>query len=63
MQVYLEKEDKTIESSAKTVKELLNELKLNPTIVLVARNDELVTEDTKLSDKDKILIYPVISGG
>ncbi len=63
MQVHLEKEDKSIESNAKTVKELLEELKINPTTVIVSKNDELVTEDEPLENKDIIKILPVISGG
>jgi len=63
MDVHLEREDRIIQSNAKTVKELLKELNLNPTIVLVSKNDELIIEETKLNDKDIIKIFPVISGG
>jgi len=63
MDVHIEREDRIIQSNAKTVKELLKELNLNPTIVLVSKNDELIIEETKLNDKDIIKIFPVISGG
>ncbi len=63
MEVFIEREDKAKEVKAKTVKELLSKLKINPITVLVAKNNELVTEDAKLSDKDKVKIISVISGG
>ena len=63
MQVYLVREKKTIESNAKSVGELLSELKLNPTTFLVSKNEELVSENEQLDPKDSIKIIPVISGG
>ncbi len=63
MEVFIEREDKAKEVKAKTVKELLSKLNINPITVLVAKNNELVTEDAKLNDKDKIKIISVISGG
>lgn len=63
MQVYLVREKKTIESNAKSVRELLLELKLNPTTFLVSKNEELVSEKEQLDPNDSIKIIPVISGG
>lgn len=63
MEVYIEREDKTVEIEAKTAKELLEKLKINPTTVLVVRNDSLITEKSELKDSDKIKLIPVISGG
>ncbi|MBI2575323.1 MoaD/ThiS family protein [Candidatus Woesearchaeota archaeon] len=45
------------------VAELLSELKINPETVLVAKNNELVTADDELGDKDEVRILSVISGG
>ncbi|MEK6837493.1 MAG: MoaD/ThiS family protein [Nanoarchaeota archaeon] len=42
---------------------MLQRLKLNPSAVLVARSNSLVTEDDELSDKDEVKILSVISGG
>jgi len=61
--VYLEKEEKTIKIDELSVKEILKKLKINPTTVIIAKNSELITEDVKLSQDDKIKIFPVISGG
>ena len=63
MQVYIEREDKIVEVEADNVKELLEKLKINPTTVLITKNNTLVTEKSILSNKDKIKIIPVISGG
>jgi thiamine biosynthesis protein ThiS len=56
-----EKEINIKESSL--VKDLLEELKINPVTVIVARNNEVISENEKLSKQDKIKILPVISGG
>lgn len=63
MKVFIEKEDKTKEVKAKTIKEVLAKLKINPETVLTVVNDELVTEDKKLSNKDEVKLLSVISGG
>ena len=64
MKVYIErkKETKEIKFSGNGL-ELLKELKLNPQAVLIAKNGEIVTEDTELSDGDSIKILSVVSGG
>jgi sulfur carrier protein ThiS len=64
MKLYVERENKHRKLKfSGTVSQLLQKLKLNPTAVLVARNNELVAESDKLSDKDDIKILSVISGG
>ena len=45
------------------VADLLKSLKINHTSVIVARNDELITEDIELKDNDDVKILSVISGG
>ena len=64
MQVHIERENRTrtIKFSG-TVKALIKALKINPATVIVTRNNELVTEDVRLSNKDKIKILSIISGG
>jgi len=42
---------------------LLDKLKINPVTVIVSRENELITEEERLKDKDKIRILSVISGG
>ncbi|MBI5391433.1 MoaD/ThiS family protein [Candidatus Woesearchaeota archaeon] len=63
MKVYIErtKEQKIIEAG--DCKELLQKLKINPTTVLIARNGQLITEQTKLNSQDEIKLISVISGG
>lgn len=61
--ILLEKEGETKKIEASTLKEVYQKLKINPTVVLATRDDELIIESTKLSPKDKIKIIPVISGG
>lgn len=63
MKVLIEKTNKTINIEAKTVKDLLIKLKLNPTTVLITRNNEIILESEKLNKNDKIKILSVISGG
>ena len=45
------------------VTDLLKKLDINPVTVIVSRNNELILEDEKLNDNDKIKILSVISGG
>lgn len=63
MKVFIDKTNEIKEIEAKTVKELLLKLKINPTTVIVARNNELVIEEQILSSKDEIKVLSVISGG
>lgn len=53
----------TVDFSGKTVKDLLAELRINPETVLVVRQGEVVPEETLLTDKDRIELLSVISGG
>ena len=64
MQVFIERENlnKNLKFNGKVLK-LLEKLKLNPSAVLVARNNGLVTEDDELKDNDEVKILSVISGG
>ena len=63
MKVYIERTKEEKDVKANNVEELLVKLKLNPTTVLVIKNNNLVTETEKLIDKDKIKIISVVSGG
>lgn len=63
MRVYLEKTDEYKEVKAKTIKEIVEKLKINTTTVIITKNNELVTEDAKITDKDEIKFLSVISGG
>ena len=63
LKIYLERENKNKSVTADNVQVALKKLNINPTTVIVIKNNELVTLDSKLSSKDKIRIIPVISGG
>ena len=64
MKVFIEAENKNKKLKFNgTATQLLSKLKINPETVLVAKNDELVSEDEKLEDNDDIKLLSVISGG
>ena len=64
MEVFIEKEQRTISESGNcTGTELLKKLGINETTVLLVRNGEVVLEEEKLDDTDKIQILSVVSGG
>jgi sulfur carrier protein len=46
-----------------TVRQAVEKVGLNPETVLAVRDGELVTEDTRLQDGDKVRLVAVISGG
>ncbi len=65
IKVTIERENssRSIQFSGKTVKELLAKLRINPETVLVAKREEILTEDEELKDKDEITLLSVVSGG
>ena len=66
MEIFLEKEKKTIKikiKEKKTLKEILKELNISLNSVILVKNDEICLEEEILSDKDKIKILSVVSGG
>jgi sulfur carrier protein len=64
MEILIEKTGKLIKLRFEgKVSLLLSKLKINPETVIVVKNDELITEDDSLLDKDKIKLVSVISGG
>ena len=50
-------------SGVKDVASLFEKLKLNPEEYVITVNGKIVLEDEKLKDKDKVKLYPVVSGG
>ena len=63
MKVYVERCDKHVAAKGKDVGEILKQLKINPTTVLVSKNGKIVLGNEKISSKDEIIIYSVVSGG
>ena len=59
-----EKKEKDIElDENSSIKDLLTKMNINPVTVIVSRDDNIILENEKLSDKDKIKLISVISGG
>ncbi len=59
-----ENREKTIEiGKNSSVKDLLADMKINPVTVIVSRDNNIITEDEEVNDKDKIRLFSVISGG
>lgn len=62
--VNLEPDGKRIElADTRTVLAVLNRLRLRPTMVIVARGNELLTPDRKLAHNDELLVRKVTSAG
>ena len=59
-----ENKEKTIEvDNNSSVKDLLTKMDINPVTVIVSRENNIILEDDKINDKDKIKLISVISGG
>ncbi len=64
MKVRLRNPDREVEVvGGRPVKAVLDELGVSPDTVLVIREGELVTRETRLDETDEIEVRPVISGG
>jgi sulfur carrier protein ThiS len=65
IKAYIERDDKNVEISLSnpTIKSLLEHLKINPVEVIVTKNNEVCIDEEKISQKDKIKIISVVSGG
>ena len=59
-----ENREKTIELDINSsVRDLLSKMSINPVTVIVSKDNNIITEDEKINDKDKIKLISVISGG
>jgi sulfur carrier protein len=66
VKVYVEREnkEKIIKiNKGNSVKQVLEHLKINPTTVIVSKNNEIVVEDEEVKDGDFLNVISVISGG
>ena len=61
--VFIERENKTTNIKAKTAKQIMEILKINPETVLIVKNNELILSDDLLKDDDELKLLNVISGG
>jgi sulfur carrier protein ThiS len=64
MDIFIDRDGKTIKVKfTGQVRMLLKKLDILAETVIVTREDDLLTEDDKVYDKDKIRILSVVSGG
>jgi len=65
IKVFIQRQGKKVDVkiNGNTAKEILDKLKINPSVVVITRDKEVITEDTKLKDNDFIELLSVISGG
>ena len=64
MKVYIEKEQKRVEiAKSCTGAELLKQLEIPETTVLIVRNGEVALPDENLKEDDDIQLLSVVSGG
>jgi sulfur carrier protein ThiS len=64
VKIRLRNPDREVEAAGgRTVAQVLDELAISPDTVLVIRDGELLTRETRLGDADDLEIRPVISGG
>lgn len=63
MKVYIDRGDRNVEITEDRISEILDELKINPTTVIISVNDELVDLNYKIKKGDKVKILSVVSGG
>ena len=63
MKAYYDRAGKELSFKAKNVNEMLKELKIMKNTIIVAVNNEIVNEDYKFKEKDKVKIMSVVSGG
>lgn len=63
IKVYIEREGKRFSIDADSIADLFKRFDINPETVIIAKNNELVTEDARLEENDEIKFLSVISGG
>ena len=64
MKVIIRRPRREVEMpGSRRVRDLLQELKINPESVLVVRGDELLTPDEVVKEGETVEVVPAISGG
>jgi sulfur carrier protein ThiS len=61
--VFIDRIGKTKSLDVKNLKEIFKILEISSDEYIIVRNDELITEDTELKEKDKLKLLSVVSGG
>jgi sulfur carrier protein ThiS len=64
MRIFLQKEQRSVEMEyAGTARALLQQLDVNPEVVLIVKDGALITLDEDVSDAKLVELLSVISGG
>tara|TARA_Y100000310_G_scaffold41659_2_gene38953 strand:- start:9273 stop:9458 length:186 start_codon:yes stop_codon:yes gene_type:complete len=61
--VFIQRENKNHELNVNSIKDIFSKLNINENEVIIIKNDEIITTNSKLNDNDKIELLSVISGG
>ena len=61
--IFIERENIKKRLNAKSIEDIMKKFKINPEVVLIAKNNELVTKSAKIKENDDIKFISVISGG
>jgi len=61
--VFVDRIGKTKVLNVSSLQEIFEVLEINSDEFIIVRNNELITEDTKLKEKDNLKLLSVISGG
>lgn len=66
MEIFIEKDNKTINleiKELKSLKNILKELNISVESVILVKNDEVCLDEELVSNEDKIKLLSVVSGG
>lgn len=66
VELYIEREDKSLNidiEDKKRIKDLLEDLGISVSSVIITKNDQVTLEDDFVLNDDKIKVLSVVSGG
>ena len=63
VKVFVERENKLIKINARTAKQIMKILNINPETVLIVKNNELILAEDLLKDDDELKLLSIISSG
>ncbi len=68
MEIFIEKENRKVsydikEGENKIIKDILSDLNISLESVLIVKNKQIVLEDEKVNNNDRLKILSVVSGG
>ena len=63
VKVFIERENKNVNTKAEDIEELIKKLNIIKEEVIVIKNNELTPRNEKLKDSDEVKFLSVISGG